>query len=63
MAGYAYSSALARGDLVWDRTTLDRFIANPDAVAPGHGMRPYTGIASAEERARLIAFLEATVGN
>jgi cytochrome c len=63
VAGYAYSSALARGDLVWDRATLDRFIANPDAVAPGHGMRPYTGIASAAERAKLIAFLEATAGN
>jgi cytochrome c len=54
---YGYSSALKQGDLTWDEATLDRFIANPDAVVPGNAMKPYTGIGSAEDRKKLIAFL------
>jgi cytochrome c2 len=30
---------------------------------PGHSMKPYGGLASAEERAKIIAFLEANGGN
>jgi cytochrome c len=51
---YGYSSAMKGGDLIWDRSTLDRFIANPDQVVPGHTMRPYGGVASPEERASII---------
>jgi len=58
VAGVNYSSALANGAVTWDEATLDRFIANPDAVAPGNGMKPYSGIASAEERAAIIAYLK-----
>ncbi|MGH6917532.1 MAG: c-type cytochrome [Geminicoccaceae bacterium] len=57
--GFAYSAAMANADIVWDEATLDRFIANPDAVVSGHSMKPYTGITDAGERARIIAFLEA----
>jgi len=46
-------------DLVWDKATLDRFIADPDQVVRGHNMKPYGGIAKAEERAKIIAYLEA----
>jgi cytochrome c len=63
LAGYGYSSAMKNADLVWDKATLDRFIANPDQVVPGHNMKPYGGHASAEERATLIAFLEASGNN
>ena len=55
---YGYSSAMKSGDLIWDRSTLDRFIANPDQVVPGHTMRPYGGVASPEERASIIDYLE-----
>jgi cytochrome c len=58
-----YSSAMKSADLVWDKSTLDRFIANPDQVVPGHNMKPYGGHASAEERATIIAFLEASGNN
>jgi cytochrome c len=58
-----YSSAMKSADLVWDKATLDRFIANPDQVVPGHNMKPYGGHASAEERATIIAFLEASGAN
>jgi cytochrome c len=49
---YGHSSAMKSADLIWDRSTLDRCIANPDQAVPGHTMRPYGGLASAEERAR-----------
>jgi len=57
--GYGHSSAMADADIVWDEETLDRFIEDPDAVVPGHNMKPFTGVASAEERAKIIAYLKA----
>jgi cytochrome c len=57
--GFAYSSAMQNADFVWDEETLDRFIENPDAVVPGNNMKPFSGITSAEERARIIAHLKA----
>ena len=56
--GYGYSSALKDTKLTWDKATLDRFIADPNAVAPGNGMKPYGGLASAEDRASIITYLE-----
>jgi cytochrome c len=61
-SNYAYSSAMADAGLVWDEATLDRFIENPQAVVPGNNMKPYSGIASAEERAKIIAHLKAESG-
>jgi cytochrome c len=55
---YGYSSAMKSGDLVWDKPTLDRFMAEPDAVVPGHNMKPFGGVASAEERVSIIEYLE-----
>ena len=55
---FPYSDSMAKSDLVWDKATLDRFIANPEGVVRGNGMQPYGGIASAEERAKIIVFLE-----
>ena len=63
LPNYAYSSAMKDADTVWDKATLDRFIANPDQVVPGHKMKPYGGIASVEDRAKIIAFLEASGSN
>jgi cytochrome c len=45
-------------DFVWDKEKLDRFIANPDAVVNGNNMKPYGGLASSDDRAKVIAFLE-----
>ena len=63
LPNYGYSSAMKGADLVWDKATLDRFIANPDQVVSGNKMKPYGGLASADERAKIIAFLEAKGGN
>jgi len=57
--GYGYSSAMAGSDIVWDEETLDRFIEDPDALVPANNMKPYSGVASVEERARIIAHLKA----
>jgi cytochrome c len=56
LPGYAYSAAMAGSGIVWDAANLDRFIENPEAVVPGNNMKPYTGLASPEERAKLIEF-------
>ena len=53
-----YSDSMAKSDLVWDKSTLDRFIANPESVVRGNTMQPYGGIASAEDRAKSIVYLE-----
>jgi len=58
LPNYNYSESMKKADLVWDKQNLDRFIANPDAVVSGNNMKPYGGIASAEERAKIVAFLE-----
>jgi cytochrome c len=56
---YRYSSALDNADFVWDEETLDRFIANPEQAVPGNNMKPFGGIASKEDRAKIIGFLRA----
>ncbi len=54
---YNYSSAMKEADFVWDKAKLEHFIANPDEVVPGNNMRPYGGLASTDDRTKLIAFL------
>ena len=48
---------MKEADFVWNEEKLDRFIANPDEVIPGNNMKPYGGLASREDRAKIIAFL------
>jgi cytochrome c len=54
---YRYSSAMKDAEFVWDEAKLDRFIANPDEVVPGNNMKPYGGLTSGDDRAKIIAFL------
>lgn len=58
LSDYNYSSAMKGAGFVWDKEKLERFIANPDEVVPGHNMKPYSGLASADERTKIIAFLQ-----
>src|SRR5262249_24403371 len=46
-----------------DEEKLDRFIAKPDEVVPGNNMKPYGGLTSAEDRAKVIVFLESPTTN
>ena len=63
LPNYGYSSAMKGADFVWDKEKLDRFIAKPDEVVPGNNMKPYGGLTSAEDRAKVIAFLESLTTN
>lgn len=56
--GFQYSSALGDGKITWDEATLDKFLANPDGVAPGNNMKPFTNISDANDRKRIIEFLK-----
>jgi cytochrome c len=60
LTNYGYSYSMANADIVWDKATLDKFIANPEGVVRGNNMQPYGGMPSAEDRAKLIAYLEAS---
>jgi cytochrome c len=54
---YNYSAAMKDAGFVWNEDNLARFIANPDEVVPGNNMKPYAGLASADDRRKAIAFL------
>jgi cytochrome c len=57
LQNYGYSSAMKGTDFVWDEAKLDRFVANPEQIVPGNNMKPFSGLASADDRAKVSAFL------
>lgn len=56
--GFAFSSAMKSAGIVWDEKTLDQFIANPDQVVSGNGMKPFTGISDAKQRSEIVTYLK-----
>ncbi len=54
-AGYAYSEALKRLDGVWDARSLDAWLADPRAFAPGARMS--AKLNDPRQRADVIAYL------
>lgn len=56
VAGFDYSAAMRHSGIVWNATTLERFLADPLGTVPGTTMG-YAGVTDARERADLIAFL------
>src|SRR6476660_2906684 len=54
---YGYSTTMKDAGFVWDEEKLERFIANPDELVPGNSMKPYGGLASTDDRARVVSFL------
>ena len=58
-AGYGFTQSLKDSGVTWDEATLDKWIANPNAVIPGNGMSPpYGGVADPAIRAKIIAYLK-----
>jgi cytochrome c len=55
--GYAYSRALKSSHIVWDRDTLDRWLASPQGLVPGAKM--FFAMPNAQDRADVIAYLAA----
>lgn len=55
--GYRYSKALRQVGIIWNATTLDAWLADPQEFVPGSRM-PFSGLKNDRTRAALIAFLE-----
>lgn len=55
ISAYAYSPALKRSGAVWNRATLDAYLARPAALIPGTKMM--IGVPAADQRAAVIAYL------
>jgi cytochrome c len=53
---YRYSAAMKRSDVTWDATTLDQYVADPQAFIPGNRMA-FAGISDKAQRDDLIAYL------
>ncbi len=60
LADFDYSPALKSSDIVWNETTLDRWLTNPESLIPGQRMN--YRIPSAEDRANVIAYLKRESG-
>ncbi|WP_373289711.1 c-type cytochrome, partial [Polymorphobacter multimanifer] len=53
-----YSDAMRGAKLVWDKPTLDKYLAGPATLVPGTRM-VFAGIAKPEDRGAVIGWLEA----
>jgi cytochrome c len=60
--GFAFSDALKSHGGKWDWTNLDEWLHNPKKFAPGTKMT-FAGLGKAEDRANLIAYLNAQGSN
>jgi len=56
VSGYDYSEALKKAHIVWNDTTLERWLADPDAMVPNNNMEFH--VARPQERRDLIRFLK-----
>ncbi len=56
LGDFRYSPAIKRSGIIWTPETLDKFVTDPQALVPANRM-PYAGMASAGDRADLIAYL------
>lgn len=60
--GFNSSAAIKNSGLTWNEESLDRFIENPEAVAPNNAMKPYGGLSDASARKEIISYLKAASG-
>jgi cytochrome c len=57
VSGFRYSKALRRSGILWNATTLNEWLANPQRYVPNNRM-PFGGIRNAGKRANLITYLQ-----
>jgi len=60
VAGFPYSDGVKASHIVWDNASLDKWLANPDALIADNDMAFH--VADAGERAEIIRFLQASSG-
>jgi cytochrome c len=58
LSGYRFSAAMESSGVIWDETSLDKFIAEPEAVINGNAMKPYGGLSDAAQRKAIIDYLK-----
>ena len=56
LSRYDYSDALRSANIVWNEETLDKWLTDPQAVAPGAKM--FFHLDNAQDRADVIAYLK-----
>jgi cytochrome c len=56
LSDYAYSDALKSANIVWNEETLDKWLTDPQAVAPGAKM--FFHLDNPQDRADVIAYLK-----
>jgi cytochrome c len=54
--GFSYSSGIKNSGVTWSEETLERWLRDTDAMAPGNAMG--ISVPKAQERSDLIAFLK-----
>lgn len=57
---FTYSDQLKASNLTWDEASLDKWLANPDALVPDNDMA--FRVSNARERADIIQFLRLSSG-
>jgi cytochrome c len=58
---FEYSEAMREFGGRWTAERLDAFLADPQAIVPGTSMQ-FGGIKDPEQRRKIIAYLESSVG-
>jgi cytochrome c len=56
--GFQYSAALRKLQVVWNAETLDRWLTNPTAMAPGTAMG--VRVPQEQDRADIIVYLRSS---
>lgn len=57
--GFGNYSGQLTEQITWDDATLDKFLANPSSIASNTTMKPFGGIAEADQRKLIIDYLKA----
>lgn len=60
--GFGNYSGSLTADMTWDEATIDKFIANPTAMAPNTTMKPFGGVPDPAQRKLIIEFLKTKSG-
>lgn len=60
VADFDYSEAVRRSSIVWNATTLDQWLTDPEKLIPGQKMN--YAVPEAQDRADLIAYLKKESG-
>lgn len=58
--GFAYSAALKKAQIVWDETSLEKWLTDPDAFIPGNDMDFL--VSKPQDRRDLISYLKQSSG-